>query len=157
MVKKEIVEELVELQRRIDRDRRQYELDAWMSLHLGIGQLKTLFFISNRGATTTGKLATALKVTTTNVTGIIDRLLEKNLITRTGDPDDRRVLVLRTTQQGEALVVELRQKRKERMTEIFSRFTEEEAKTVLQSLKILAKAIEIGEPNPASNSDERQS
>jgi len=58
------------------------------------------------------------------------------------------VLVLRTTQQGEALVVELRQKRKERMTEIFSRFTEEEAKTVLQSLKILAKAIEIGEPNP---------
>jgi len=36
---------------------------------------------------------------------------------------------------GEALVVELRQKRKERMTEIFSRFTEEEAKTVLQSLK----------------------
>jgi hypothetical protein len=43
------------------------------------------------------------------------------------------------------------------MTEIFSRFTEEEAKTVLQSLKILAKAIEIGEPNPASNSDERQS
>ena len=86
MVKKEIVEELVELQRRIDRDRRQYELDAWMSLHLGIGQLKTLFFISNRGATTTGKLATALKVTPTNVTGIIDRLLEKNLITRTGTP-----------------------------------------------------------------------
>ena len=106
MVKKEIVEELVELQRRIDRDRRQYELDAWMSLHLGIGQLKTLFFISNRGATTTGKLATALKVTPTNVTGIIDRLLEKNLITRTGDPDDRRVLV----QQVFALATELREK-----------------------------------------------
>ena len=44
MVKKETVEELVELQRRIDRDRRQYELDAWMRLHLGIGQLKTLVF-----------------------------------------------------------------------------------------------------------------
>jgi len=86
MVKQEIVEELIELQRKIDRDRRQYELDAWMSLNLGIGQLKTLFFISNRGATTTGKLATALKVTPTNVTGIIDRLLEKGLITRTGDP-----------------------------------------------------------------------
>ncbi|HJX35357.1 MAG TPA: MarR family transcriptional regulator, partial [Dehalococcoidales bacterium] len=109
MVKKETVEDLIELQRKIDRDRRQYELDAWMSLNLGIGQLKTLFFISNRGATTTGKLATALKVTPTNVTGIVDRLLEKKLITRTGDPDDRRVLLLRTTPQGDELVAELRQ------------------------------------------------
>jgi len=47
----------------VDRDRRQYELDAWMRLHLGIGQVKALFFISNRGATTTGKLAAVLKVT----------------------------------------------------------------------------------------------
>ena len=88
MVKKETIEELVKLQGWIDRDRRQYELDAWMRLQLGIGQLNTLFFISNRGVTTTGKLATALKVTPTNVTGIIDRLLEKNLITRTCDPQD---------------------------------------------------------------------
>jgi DNA-binding MarR family transcriptional regulator len=142
MVKKETVEELVELQRRIDRDRRQYELDAWMRLHLGIGQLKTLFFISNRGATTTGKLATALKVTPTNVTGIIDRLLEKNLITRTGDPDDRRVLLLRTTPQGDELVAELRQKRRERMSELFSRLSEDEAAVVAQGLKIMVKAID---------------
>ncbi len=142
MVKKETIEELVELQRRIDRDRRQYELDAWMRLHLGIGQLKTLFFISNRGATTTGKLATALKVTPTNVTGIIDRLLEKNLITRTGDPDDRRVLLLRTTPQGDELVTELRQKRRERMTELFTRLNDEEAAIVAQGLKIMVKAID---------------
>ena len=142
MVKKETIEELVELQRRIDRDRRQYELDAWMRLHLGIGQLKTLFFISNRGATTTGKLATALKVTPTNVTGIIDRLLEKNLITRTGDPDDRRVLLLRTTPQGDELVAELRQKRRERMTELFTRLNDEEAAIVAQGLKIMVKAID---------------
>ena len=142
MVKKETVEELIELQRRIDRDRRQYELDAWMSLNLGIGQLKTLFFISNRGATTTGKLATALKVTPTNITGIIDRLLEKNLITRTGDPDDRRVLVLRTTPKGDELVAELRQKRRERMSELFNRLNEEEAAIVARGMKTLVKAIE---------------
>jgi MarR family transcriptional regulator, organic hydroperoxide resistance regulator len=149
MVKKETVEELVELQRRIDRDRRQYELDAWMSLNLGIGQLKTLFFISNRGATTTGKLATALKVTPTNVTGIIDRLLEKELITRTGDPDDRRVLVLGTTPKGDELVAELRQKRRERMTEVFNRLNDEEAVAVAQGLKIMVKAIEAKQEETA--------
>jgi DNA-binding MarR family transcriptional regulator len=143
MVKKELIEEMVELQRRVDRDRRQYELDAWMHLHLGIGQLKALFFISNRGSTTTGKLATALGVTPTNVTGIIDRLLEKELITRTGDPDDRRVLLLRTTTPGDELVTELRQKRRERMTELFNRLSDEEAAFVAQALKIMVKAIEV--------------
>ena len=142
MVKQEIVEELIELQRKIAHDRRQYELDAWMSLNLGIGQLKTLFFISNRGATTTGKLATALKVTPTNVTGIIDRLLEKDLITRIGDPDDRRVLVLRTTPKGDELVAELRQKRRERMTELFKNLSDKEAEIVAQGLKIMVKAID---------------
>ena len=149
MVKQEIVEELIELQRKIDHDRRQYELDAWMSLNLGIGQLKTLFFISNRGATTTGKLATALKVTPTNVTGIIDRLLEKKLITRIGDPDDRRVLVLRTTPKGDELVAELRQKRRERMTELFKNLSDKEAEIVAQGLKIMVKAIDAKQEETA--------
>jgi hypothetical protein len=35
MVKKETIEELVKLQGWIDRDRRQYELDAWMRLKWG--------------------------------------------------------------------------------------------------------------------------
>jgi len=144
-MEKQLLAELIELQRQVDHDRRQYELDAWLRLHLGIGQLKTLFFISNRAATTTGKLADALKVTPTNVTGIIDRLLEKNLITRTGDPDDRRVILLRSTPQGDELVAELRQKRRERMTELFSCLTDEEAIIVAQSLKIIIKAIESGE------------
>jgi len=54
-------------------------------------------------------------------------VLEKKLITRTGDPDDRRVLLLRTTPQGDELVAELRQNRRERMSELFNRLSEEEA------------------------------
>jgi DNA-binding MarR family transcriptional regulator len=122
-VEKQLFKEIIELQRQVDHDRRQYELDAWLRLHLGIGQLKALFFISNRGANTTGKLADALKVTPTNVTGIIDRLLEKNLITRTGDPNDRRIILLCTTPKGDELVAELSQKCKERITELFNLLT----------------------------------
>ena len=142
MINKELIAEMIELQRRVDRDRRQYELDAWMHLKLSIGQLKSLFFISNRGATSLGKLAAALEVTPTNPTGIVDRLLKRGLITRTESPDDRRVLVLRTTPHGEELVAELRQKRKERMNEIFNRLSDEEAAVVAQALKFMVKAIE---------------
>ena len=143
MPNKELIEEMIELQRRVDRDRRQYELDAWMHLNLSIGQLKSLFFISNRGATSLSKLAAALRVTPTNTTGIVDRLLKRGLITRTENPDDRRVLLLRTTPLGDELIAELRQKRKERMAELFNRLSEEEAKYMAEALKIMVRVIEV--------------
>jgi DNA-binding MarR family transcriptional regulator len=142
MAKIEIINEMIELQRRVDRDRRQYELDAWMHLNLSIGQLKSLFFISNQGTTSLGKLAAALRVTPTNTTGVVNRLLKRKLITRTRSPDDRRVLFLRTTPLGEELIAQLRQKRKERMTELFNHLNDEEAVIVTKSLKFLVKAIE---------------
>ena len=99
---------MIKLQRKVDRDYRQYELDAWMNLHLGMGQLKALFFIINPGITSTSNLANAITVTPIDVTGIIKRLLEKNMITRNGDLSDRRVILLRTIPQGDDLVAELR-------------------------------------------------
>lgn len=142
MAKKELIEEMIELQRRVDRDRRQDELDAWLRLRLSIGQLKSLFFISNRGTTSLGKLAAAMEVTPTNTTGIVDRLLKRGLITRTESPDDRRVLLLRTTARGEELIGDLRHRRRERMVELFGHLSDEEAATVAQGLKFLVKAIE---------------
>jgi DNA-binding MarR family transcriptional regulator len=114
-----------------------------MHLNLSIGQLKSLFFISNRGATSLSKLAAALRVTPTNTTGIVDRLLKRGLITRTESPDDRRVLLLRTTPLGDELITELRQKRKERMAELFNRLSEEEAKYMAEALKIMVRVIEV--------------
>jgi len=143
MPNKELVEKMIELQRRVDRDRRQYELDVWMHLNLSIGQLKSLFFISNRGTTSLSKLAAALRVTPTNTTGIVDRLLKRGLITRKESPDDRRVLLLRTTPLGDELITELRQKRKERMAELFNRLSEEEAKYLTEALKIMVRVIDV--------------
>jgi DNA-binding MarR family transcriptional regulator len=142
MAKKEIINEMIELLRHVDRDRRQYELNAWMDLNLSIGQLKSLFFISNQGTTSLGKLAAALRVTPTNTTGIVNRLLKRKLITRTGSPDDRRVLFLRTTPLGEELIAGLRQKRKERMVELFNHLDDDEASIVFQALTLMVGAIE---------------
>jgi len=57
---------------------------------------------------------------------------------------------LRATSKGDDLVAELREKRRERMTELFSRLTDEEAIIVAQSLNIMVKAIESEKPNSDS-------
>jgi DNA-binding MarR family transcriptional regulator len=143
MVKKErLIREIIELQREADRARRQYGLDVWMTLTLTRAQLKSLFFISNHGSTNSKELAAALRVTPTNTTGIVDRLVKQGLVSRTEDTRDRRMLLLRATDEGEELLVKLRERRRGYMSEVLARMSVDELVTLAQGLTSLVKATQ---------------
>ena len=139
--KPELVIEAVELQRRVNRALRQTP-DPWLGLNLTIAQLKTLFFISNRGSTNSRSLAEALAVTPSNVTGIIDRLVEHQLVSRQEDPKDRRALQLRVTDKGESILAGLRERRATHMSEILEQLTEKDLNRIIEGLTLLVKAAE---------------
>jgi DNA-binding MarR family transcriptional regulator len=143
--KEELVSEIIDLYRKADRARRQYELDIWMSLSLTISQLKVLFFISNQGSATSGKLAAALGVTPTNVTGIVDRLVKQGLISRTEDIRDRRVLSLRATEKGKELVADLRARRRDYLSAVLARIEIDDLTRLAQGLTAFVKAAETQE------------
>jgi len=145
MEKAELINRIIELQRKVDRARQQYELDAWMSLPLTIAQLKSLFFIRNQGSTNSGTLAAALGVTPTNTTGIVDRLVKQGLVSRTENPKNRRMLLLRATDEGEELVARLRERRRGYLSEVLERMTIIELSTLAQGLASLARASEAQE------------
>jgi DNA-binding MarR family transcriptional regulator len=145
MEKVELITQIIELQRRVDRARRQYGLDVWMDLPLTIAQLKSLFFISNQGSTNSGKLAAALGVTPTNTTGIVDRLVKRGLVSRTENPKDRRMLALQATEKGEELVAKLRQRRTGHMSKVLARMSVDELTTLAQGFASLVKAAEAQE------------
>lgn len=148
MEKEEFIKEIIELQREVDRVRRQYEPDVWMGLRLTIAQLKSLFFISHQGSSNLSKLAAALEVTPTNVTGIVDRLVRKGLVSRTESKQDRRILLLRATDDGEELVVrlrELRERRRDHTSEVLARMSVDELATLAQGFASLLKALEADE------------
>jgi DNA-binding MarR family transcriptional regulator len=143
MSKEELVSKVIQLQRASDRARREHELELWMDLPLSIAQLKCLFFINNSEGTTAGKLAAALRVTPTNVTGIIDRLEKQELVVRTGDPQDRRATSLRTTRKGTDMVVKLRSGRTAYLSEVFSRMSTEDLTLIEKGLEAFLKAAEV--------------
>ncbi len=145
MEKAELITEIIELQRKVDRARRQYELDVWMGLPLTIAQLKSLFFISNQGSTNLGKLAAALGVTPTNTTGIVERLVKQGLVSRTENPEDRRMLLLRATDKGEELVTSLRERRRGHMSEVSAHMSVDELTTLAQGFASLVKATQAYE------------
>jgi len=145
MEKEELIAEIVELQRKIDRVRRQYQLDIWMSLPLTIAQLKCLFFISNRGSTNSSKLAEALRVTPTNITGVVDRLVKQGLVSRSVDAQDRRMLVLRATTEGEGIVASLRERKRSGLSKALARMSGDELAALYRGLGSLARVIETHE------------
>ena len=57
---------------------------------LGISEMKALGVLLREGPASAGRLAAELGLTTGAVTGVIDRLARRGLVSRTADPDDRR-------------------------------------------------------------------
>lgn len=119
--------------------------EAWMDLSLTIGQLKSLFFIDYEGSTNFRRLATALGVTPPNITGIIDRLVERGLVSREENPEDRRILLLKTTEKGKALLAKLRETGISRMSGILARLSIEELSALAQGLAAVARESELNQ------------
>ncbi|HEX7474561.1 MAG TPA: MarR family transcriptional regulator [Dehalococcoidales bacterium] len=142
MEKAKLIKEVIEFHRRVNRAVRQYTPDAWLQLSMTIPQVKGLFFIANNGTTNFKNLATALKVTPSNLTGVIDRLVDQGLVSRTENPEDRRMIILKATEKGEALVLDLRERSISYLSQALSDMNEEDLTTIARGLSLLAAATE---------------
>jgi DNA-binding MarR family transcriptional regulator len=133
--KTDLIKEIVELQRELNRDMREQTL-------------KSLFFIANQGTTNFTKLAAALGVTPANVTGIIDRLVEHDLVSRQENPEDRRSLTLRVTEKGENTIASLRERRASRTTKILSNLSVEELNAIFRGFNLYIEAAKKVKQEP---------
>jgi len=143
--KAELVKQIIELQREVRRALRQYVPNAWMDLNLTIAQLKSLFLIAHEGSMNTKRLAEELGVTSSNVTGIIDRLVKQGLVSRQENPEDRRMLQIQVTDQGEAILTSLREETVSSMSDVLARMSVEELFSLARGLSSLVKAAEAHE------------
>ncbi len=140
MKRSDLINQALRLDREVHRFVRRQSAEAWMRLNLTVPQLKTLFFVSNEGGTSPGRLAQALKVTPSNVTGIIDRLVEQGLLSRQSSPADRRVLRLAVTVKGEDMLAGLRERRTSVLRDILFGLSAEELETLVSGLTALARS-----------------
>ncbi|GIG41756.1 MarR family winged helix-turn-helix transcriptional regulator [Cellulomonas phragmiteti] len=71
-----------------------FQQAAAASYGLGITEMRALSILLRNGPQTAGALTRALHVTSGAVTGIVDRLVRRGLVSRAADPDDRRKVVV---------------------------------------------------------------
>lgn len=103
---------------------------------LGISgpQYGVLRILSRDGAVPMGKISEELLVTTGNVTGLVSRLVQEGLVSRQHGIRDRRIVRIHLTRAGKALVEKAARRHHQLLTSIFSGFSSDEKKQLLELL-----------------------
>ncbi|AWI13528.1 MarR family transcriptional regulator [Caldifermentibacillus hisashii] len=100
-----------------------------------------LRYIYRQKRCTPTELAAAFSVQKSAITAIINRLVEKNLIKRTQDVDDRRVIYLTLTDQGKILYEKTEAKIFKLVESIITKFDQQEIESFLKMYGKLAEIL----------------
>jgi DNA-binding MarR family transcriptional regulator len=116
----------------------------WIDLPLTLPQLKALGVITAAGpAGRSGRsLAAVLGVGPSAVTPLVDKLVDHGYVTRHEDPIDRRILRVRTTPSGLALLERLNTSQLDELAHVVARIEPSQLPLIEQALAILTTATQ---------------
>jgi DNA-binding MarR family transcriptional regulator len=112
-------------------------LRAISSTHLHV-----LFLLECEGTQAMGHLAEQMGASLPNLTGIIDRMVERGLVERLRDEDDRRVVMVGATPAGRAAVEEIDMVRRRQFGRLIETLTPEQQERALRTFRDLRQAAE---------------
>lgn len=128
--------------RRIIRSIDQHNKQLGSKYGLTVPQLVCLRQLLQEGVMTLGRLAKAVYLSQATVTGIIDRLYEKGLISRERSTEDRRKMKVRLTEKGIQMVRNMPWPLQERFSNSLAALPEAEQDQIDQTLKKLVQMME---------------
>lgn len=113
---------------------------SWLKGSLSLIHLHVLTVLEADGPIPMSRLADTLDVSDASATGIISRMEERGLVERTHDEADRRVVNVRATAAGVAIFTDMTEHRRQALTDLFGRLTDEELAALLTGLRAMRNA-----------------
>ncbi|MBJ6725454.1 MarR family winged helix-turn-helix transcriptional regulator [Geomesophilobacter sediminis] len=107
-------------------------------------EVKVMIHLGDRGETTMTELADAVGTPLSTVTRIADRLERKGMIARSRSDRDRRIVVVSTSDQGQALHNAVREQQLAVSAKILEILTSEERETLVALLTKAAAGLRSG-------------
>ena len=105
-------------------------------------EYRILRILKENGKMTMANLADQNYVTQAWITGMIDKMESKGLVSRNRSDTDRRVIYISPTEKGEEFIEKMRKVHDEILAEAFSFMDEEKAKKILSILEDLREKLE---------------
>jgi len=112
------------------------------SFNLSPSEIKFLKLLAVKPQYTIKEFREILKLTPGRITHVLTSLEAKNLITRTLDPKDKRVILVCLLPKATPLILNLQQNYNELHKRILQNVSEDELKKITSSLKILNKVFD---------------
>ena len=138
------VEDVEDVDAVLDACRSLVAISAWsvqaVADRVDLVQLRILVVLATRGAASLKDLADVTGLHLTRASRACDRLVGKKLITRSDDPEDRRVLQLRLTSAGEAVVEAVMDARRDAIAPVLARMSTTRRTELVRALRAFTEA-----------------
>jgi DNA-binding MarR family transcriptional regulator len=138
----DLIESTLELSEKAFRELFPILPKEWLSLDLSTPQLKVVLLLLVNGPCRMSVIASALGVSLATGTGVVDRLVERGIVVREGDPEDRRVVLCRLSSKGEKMLLGLVQLARNHAEMMFRSLSLEKLMAVRAGLEALLEAGE---------------
>lgn len=114
-------------------------LRFWSEQGLTLAQLRLMYTLLVEGDQPMGDLAERLDVRPPTVTGLTDRLIKQDLIERVADPSDRRVVVVRLTDEGRSVIGQIEAISRAYFDRIFAKLGQKRIEELTRALEEFAE------------------
>ena len=138
----EDIQNILKLQGELMRHRVVWDLEPWLGLEMSTPQLKALLLISEEEGIRMRDLAHRLGGSFSNATVLVDRLVDRGLVERLAEPQDRRVVLVRATKDGRRLIEQLVASWRTLSAPLLETLAPEDLATVHEALHVLLKAAQ---------------
>lgn len=117
-------------------------MGAWEEIGLTFPQTILLLELRRDGRMSMGELSQRLRITQGVTTRMVDLLLEKGLVERGREKEDRRVVMVSPTAKGSAIARQIEKVNRRKMGEVLAGVPEKERDYLLEFLKGLQRQFE---------------
>ena len=149
-----VIGQIVEAQGRLQHLILESGGHPMLSMNLTMSQFKVLLMLSARGGGAGQELSAAMGVSLATLTGIVDRLVAQDLVSRREDPHDRRVRRLELTRAGADLIDRVITTSIDQQLRLLRRLTLADLTVVARATEIvLAAALADIEDQPTARTD----
>jgi DNA-binding MarR family transcriptional regulator len=141
VVGRELVERIMDEFHGAMRELRCAGTERLVKAGVSMTHLHVMGLLSRHGETSMSRIADLLDVSLSNATGLIDRMAERGLVERVRVPDDRRVVLVRLSDGGQAQLDALEMLRRDMLQKILARMDAAQLKRLSQSLSDVHVAV----------------
>lgn len=138
----ELIERILQLGEKAFRELIPILPTEWLQLDLTMPQLKVVLLLFMNGPVRMSDIASALGVSLATATGVADRLVERDIVVRDSQPEDRRVVLCRLSEKGQKMIGSLWQLARDRTKELLEVAATSQLQLITEALEALLKAGE---------------